>query len=167
MKAIKSFVIEIVIAAVIVFILFLVVWEFFRAVVLIEPIEMPKRFVDAGYTPHVVASQLMGNLLSIYKSVEPIRPALSIATTEPIRPTLSIATTRPDIVVPGTGFTMRTITGYLQSILYDPTTRVAGEVTEHNKILRFHLRINGRRVDIPEPSHREYDAWLTQATYAI
>jgi Flp pilus assembly protein TadD len=155
MKSIRSFIVELGISAVIVVIIFLVVWEGFRKVVLIEPIEIPKRFVDAGYTPHVVASQLMGNLLAIYKSVKMLRP------------TLAIATTRPDIVVPGTGLTIRTITGYLQSIIYDPTNRIIGEVTEQNGVLQFHIRINGRRVDIPEPSHRELDALLTQAIYAV
>ena len=157
-KAINSFVFELGklgIVAVIIVIICLVLWELRREVTLIEPIEMPKRLADAGYTPHVVANQLMGNLLFIYESVKTISP------------NLAIVTTRPDIIVPGTGFTIRKITGYLQSILHDPTTRITGEVTEKDGNLQFNLRINGRHIEIPEPSHKELSACLTHAIHAV
>ena len=137
------------------FIIVSIVCEVFHKVILIEPIEMPKRFMDAGYKPQVAASQLMGNLLFIYESMKTSSP------------NFIITTTRPDVVVPGTGFTIRTIIGYLQSILHDPTTKITGDITEQDGIMKLHLRINGSHIEIPGISHKELEDCLTQAAYAI
>ena len=95
-KGLRSAIIDVGMILVIVVVIGLVAWEMCREIVLIEPIETPKRLADAGYTPYVVASQLMGDLLSIRQNIKKTR---YVSGTGDVR-VLPIATTRPDISYP-------------------------------------------------------------------
>ncbi len=157
LKALRSFSIDLGVVSLIIVAIFLILSEARREVIVIQPIEVPKHLSEAGYTPNVAARVVMGY----------VREIQEIAKTTMRRRSLEFSDTMSNVILPETGFSIRTITDYLQSMLGDRSTQVWGEVTEENGDLQFHLQINGKRIDIPESRGASLEPLLNQAAQAV
>ena len=134
LNATRSFLIDFSAVLVLVAVIVLITLEFLREIVVIEPIEIPKRLNDVGYTSHVVARELMGHIFQIRAQADTTIEQLVVAT----------ADDSPDIVVPGAGFSIRAAVGYVKAFAGDRSIKITGEITEHNNLFQLHLRVNGR-----------------------
>lgn len=112
----------------------------------VEPISVPKDLADAGMGPDVVAKDIRSDLLSIAES----------ATTTMHHANVSAGAARgvdaPDIVVPGAGLSVSSLTSWINTRLLTENVRarfhlprrkvISGEITELDKRYEICVRLN-------------------------
>ena len=115
--------------------IFVVLLETFQPRVTIEPIEVPKKLVDMGYTPRVAAQHLLEKIHEVEEIAD---------TTMKIKP-LAADWSTPDLVLPAAGLSINSTAAYLRSLLQLPTDVVSGELLydESDCSLTLRLRLNG------------------------
>lgn len=167
LKAMRFFLVELVAVTLIVGAIVLVVWEALRDVILIEPIKVAKQLAEAGYTPDVVASQLMSHIFHIRaksRTTMERRPLVFAGTRSDVVPPDGVLL---DNVLPERWFSIRTIALYLRRVVGDHSTKVTGELIEQNGMLQFYLRIDGKRIDPLEGPRAGLEDLLTWAAHAV
>ena len=121
----------------------LLILEMRRDYVSIEPIQVPKKLEDRGYTPRVAAQQLIDNF-------QEIRERASTVTTSstPIGVPMESNWSRADFVLPAVGLSIRATATYLRDLLGLPVPVVRGELleTESGNQVSLRLRLDGKKV---------------------
>jgi len=119
--------------------------ELRRDMIVVMPISVPARLVEAGLTPEVMALRLLDGIDRVEDQVrgEPMR-----------RSGAEIAGSQPDFTVPIAGISLRSVASVLRDMLGLQENRVTGEVTVDGEELRIRLRMNGRGV-IADERHQD------------
>ena len=94
--------------------------ETFRSVTLVDPFAVPRSLTDQGYTPQVVANQVVDEIHRIYLDVH-TRAAKG-------RVGLSSEDTLPDAEVPETKISLRAMIQFLRGFLHREPFQVTGEI---------------------------------------
>lgn len=152
-KSARAFVVDVgVIVGIGVLVVF-VARETLRDAIQVDAIQVPSNLVTAGYTPEALAHRIMDQVLEIRKVANRTIVRGNDDSETPYRVTrkITFAGARPEIIVPGVGFSISTITIYVRDLLGIPETRVRGEVTIHDKLHFLRLRIDGHGI-IAQPA---------------
>lgn len=128
-------------------------WELRRDQIVLTPISVPNRLVEAGMTPEVVARRLMDDITAVQARVrgEPMRRAGA-----------ELSGSQPDFSVPFTGLSLSAVVSVLRDLMGMPETRVGGEITAEGDGLRLRLRVSGAGVIFDEAGEGA-DALLRRA----
>lgn len=116
----------------------------------LEAISVPKALAKKGLTPEVVATDIRGNLVKFVNQSNTTMHHTNVMMNG------SVASTAPDIVVPGTGFSVGSMTSWinarllssgLRSRLHLPERRVVtGEIVQSDKGYTLCLRLNDEMI---------------------
>ena len=113
-----------------------VVWDSVtQKVISVAPLTVTKTLAENGYTPDVAASRLESA----------IKDTIEIGHTIKTGPGVLQQNEAPKIVVPSTGWSVDVIASYIRALLHiEGPWNVSGDITQSNKKLWLHLRMNGR-----------------------
>ena len=124
-----------------------VVRETSRFAVRVEPIQVPTKFADVGYTPRVVAQHIIDEVNEIQTLGGNRRETKAWLPDEDL---ISIEGdwSGPDFIVPAAGMSIKSTVMYLRRLLPLPTIVVSGELlyAQVDDGLSLRLRINGERL---------------------
>ena len=114
------------------------VLEMFQNRVSVEPIQVPEKLADRGYTPRVAAQHLIEAILEVQEHAG-ATPEMEVL--ESNRPTL-------DFIIPATGFSIKSAVSALRSLLGRQERLVSGELLYANSgnHVWLRLRVNRKRV---------------------
>jgi tetratricopeptide (TPR) repeat protein len=130
----------------------LVVQDFSRDVVTIEPISTPKAFAEAGYTPEV-ASRRLHDVLNSYAEHAGSNMPMHVAQSGEL----------PDFIVPKLDLSLHAIVVSVRSALhYRESQRISGEFTRQGK-LTLRIRVDGHEVYSGTNASDDPDALLAAA----
>ncbi len=114
----------------------------------LESITVPRTLVEAGLGPDVVATDMRVRLLHIVNESTTTMRRTSVSTDNP--------TTAPDIVVPGTGYSIGSLTGWINARLLAPSLRgwlnlpfrkvISGEIVQSTNDYELRIRLNDREI---------------------
>lgn len=123
-------------AAIIVFLFFvvIVIREVPRNTVLIDPIQAPSQLVADGFTPQVISQRLMEEMLAIREQASSRKEGREVTP----------EWQQPDIEVPGTGVSIRSVFRITKGFFGFRETRVGGEIVRDGEQYRIRLRIYGQ-----------------------
>lgn len=118
----------------VVLIALLLIVETFQPRLMLEPLAVPNQLTSDGYTASVTASELHDQIEAIFNKARSTMKPQSV----------DLASQQPDITVPGTGLSLRTIEDVLHGFvgLGKQQHAVAGEFTSGNNVLRLTLRLD-------------------------
>jgi tetratricopeptide (TPR) repeat protein len=113
-----------------------VVWDTVtQKVISVAPLTVTKTLDEKGYTPDVAANRLESA----------IKDTIEIGHIIKTGPGVLQQNEEPKIVVPSTGWSVDVIASYIRTLLHiEGPWNVSGDITESNKKLWLHLRMNGR-----------------------
>ena len=104
--------------------------------VVLDPIEVPEDLAARGYSPAVAAARLLDVLREMQNR--------SGASSE--RRAAERAAGAPEVQLPGTRVSMRSLIRYLRRLLGMPPSEISGEITREDGGYRIRLRQNGIRI---------------------
>lgn len=131
--------------------------ELRRDMIVVMPISVPARLVEAGLTPEVVALRLLDGIGRVEDQVRG----------EPMRRTgAEIAGSQPDFTVPIAGISLRSVASVVRDMLGIREKRVTGEVTVDGEQLRIRLRMTGEGI-IADERHDDIYQLVDQASPSI
>ena len=124
-----------------------IAWEMRQATVTIEPILVPSRFNDMGYTPHIAAQRLLAEINTIKDGAATYMDTLDID----YRLALSGLPSTPDFVLPSLGMSLRATAAYLLRLFGRTHPVVTGEFSyddddSDSQTPWLHVRVNDRNV---------------------
>jgi tetratricopeptide (TPR) repeat protein len=113
-----------------------VVWDTVtQKAISVAPLTVTKTLDERGYTPDVAANRLESA----------IKDTIEIGHIIKTGPGVLQQNEAPKIVVPSTGWSVDVIASYIRTLLHiEGPWNVSGDITESNKKLWLHLRMNGR-----------------------
>lgn len=113
----------------------LVVEDLSRELVTIEPISVPKTFVDNGYTPEVASRRLQDALNNYVKNAGSSMQGLNIAPRDEL----------PNFVVPKIELSLSSVVSTIRSVLhYSSGRRISGEFIIRGNLAWLRLRVDGQ-----------------------
>ncbi len=135
----------------------LLVQEVSRRTTTIEPISVPPKLAERGYTSEVAARLLRDGMNGVIGKASAPGPALSMRSD------------LPDIVVPTVGLSLGTISAHIRALIHSGRrTVISGEIGLTDGIYSLRLRINGQPVLLQRPFAAERpDAWEDAAAVVI
>ncbi|MGF6980967.1 tetratricopeptide repeat protein [Paraburkholderia sp. JPY303] len=99
-----------------------VLWQLVsQRVVIIQPLSVPAEIAKAGYSSEIVQSLIANRLLSLEDDAGNVMPASA-------KEEIKLDSEMPDLQVPGTTVTMRTLLQYVRQTLPIPSTTISGYV---------------------------------------
>ena len=126
-------------------IVWLIVQDLMRDVVTIEPISVPARLVENGYTSEVAGHRLR-DALNSYASRSRTSP-LAGESFPPLNLDLNMADRDelPDFVVPQLGLSLNAVVSSIRSVLHARRPTISGEIIAQDKFA-LRIRIDGEQV---------------------
>lgn len=104
-----------------------------RETTVIEPISVPKKLIEDGYSPEVAARQLRDAMTKFVRG----SPSRMIA------PAIALHGELPNIVVPTVGLSLDAMTSYVRTFFRSTRSRsIAGEITVSNNQLWLRWRVD-------------------------
>ena len=127
-SAVRSLVIDTVILTIVIALIVAVFWELRRKSAIIDPIIVPPEIAKNGYTPDVVAQQLVTEIrdLQIDARVKARREE-----------SFELSGAQIDFTVPTAGISYRAIVRYMRQVFGRPEQRVQGEIIRELGIIRM------------------------------
>lgn len=115
-------------------------WQFLRGIrqnyVIIEPFEVPETLKNAGYSGKAVAARIMHNIEVISNN--------SGFTIRNVVINTGSATT-PEIILPGSSNTLRTLIVSFRDTINKPVPTITGDIIQQNKSLQMMINVTGSK----------------------
>ena len=109
----------------------LVVADFFRSTIVIQPIQVPKELADQGYSPEVIAKRLLDEVLLIKRGAHSARKAQRFDS----------QIDQIDVQVPVLGVQLRSVLSYLRGLVGAGDPQISGEIIKDKAGLRMRIRV--------------------------
>jgi len=166
LAAIRSIITNVLIVILTTLLFIILCKELIGNTVVIEAIHVPAGLSDRGYSPEVLASRLLDEILNIYEKSITLKIGESISVkgigagasrTERERRMVSAGWEKTDIEVPTMGLSLKSMVRYVREFLGLEETRIQGEITHSKKGMTLRLRIvnRGKLADLQVGSEAE------------
>jgi tetratricopeptide (TPR) repeat protein len=132
-------------------------YDALRTVIVVDPFTVPESFEKSGLTGVVLGNQLIDEINGLRPRMNPEAPhedlyaSLSstvLDTLYRVPATLSPSLQPPDLEIPKTGLSLKTLSRYIASVVGTDRFRISGELVSVGDRLRLTVRVGSNRAEV-------------------